>query len=99
LKKELPRIVSLGSVRVNFVKVYSPSLVMKAHSDDGDRPELFVDLEDAGRGRELHLGISADFRFEPWRYTEVKPRLDIYIPASEIPRLREMLARGDSHLL
>jgi len=98
-RKELPRVEPLGRIRINFVKIYSRDLVMKAHADNGDKPELFIDLEHAGRGGELHFGISADFRFEPWRYTEVKPHIDIYIPASEIPRLREMLARGDFHLL
>lgn len=96
--KPLPRVERLGRVKVNFVKVYSRDLVMKAHSEDGDDPELFVDVENSGRrGLELHLGVSANFRFEPWRYTAVKPHIDIYIPITEGEKIADIVEklRGD----
>ncbi len=97
-KKPLPRIQPLGHVPINFVKVYDKRLILKAAAaNDGDDPELFIDLESPRpeytqqNGLELHLGVSANFWVESRRNSQVKPHIDIYIPASEIPRLAEIL--------
>lgn len=92
--KPLPRVEPLGRLKVNFVKVYSPQLMMKAHEKNhNDNPELFVDIE----GEEIHLGVSAKFRFEPQRESQVKPHIDIYIPITEGAKVLEMVEklRGD----
>ena len=99
-QKPLPRVKPLGSVPVSFVKVYGGNLILKASSkNDGDNPLLFLDLEhprpNFGQmdGSELHLGVAAKFRLEPQRDSSVKPHIDIYVPASEAVRLREMLEK------
>lgn len=99
-QKQLPRVEPLGHIPINFVKVYGRELIMKASAkNDNVSPTLFLDLErprpEFGQmdGPELHLGVSASFRSEDVRPSGVKPHIDIYIPASEITRLRELLAR------
>lgn len=99
-KKELHRVEPLGRVKVNFVKAYDKRSILKASArNEGDNPELFIDLEHPQPSftemdsPELHLGISANFRFEPQRDSSVKPHIDIYVPASEARRLREMLEK------
>jgi len=101
-KTPLPHVEPLGRVRVNFVKVYDKRLIMKASAkNDGDNPELFLDLEhprpefEQQDGVELHLGVSANFRLEQRRDSSVKPHIDVYLPLSEIPKLLQALVRAN----
>jgi len=100
--KALPRIRFLGRFPINFVKVYDSRLILKASAaNGGDNPELFLDLESPQPSftqqncAELHLGIAANFRLEQSRNSAVKPHIDIYLPASEIPRLLKALGRAE----
>lgn len=97
-KKPLPYVQHLCRIPLNFVKVYDKRLILKASAaNDGDNPELFIDLEHPHpefiqqNGAEIHLGVSANFRLEPQRNSVVKPHVDIYIPISEVGKLIEAL--------
>ncbi len=96
-KTPLPHVQHLCRIPVNFVKCYDQRFLLKAARED--QPELFVDLEtprpdfQEQNGAELHLGVSGQFRLEARRNSAVKPHLDIYIPISEVAKLREALGR------
>ena len=96
-KKPLPKLTHLCRIPLNFVKVYAPAqgVVLKAHRENGDSPELFLDLEDSGRaeGVEVHVGIGGRFRVEQLRNTAVKVHIDAYAPKDQIPELLKALGR------
>lgn len=100
--KPLPLVEPLGRVRLNFVKAYDKRNILKASArNEGDNPELFIDLEHPVEGftemkeTELHLGISANFHLEPQKNSAVKPHIDLFVPASEIPNLLNALVRAN----
>lgn len=104
MSQVLPDIkTSWGPVPLRFFKVYSHSFgFLKSHEEnDGDEPQIYLDLEDSRENYEQHLELEAHigvwspdgFRVEESRKSGVKDHLDIYLGLEQLRELHSALGK------
>ena len=91
----IPKMIPLGRLKANFVKVYDDRCMLAAGPTQA--PVVFIDLElpqpeyQQQKETEIHIGISANFQLGSRKDSGVKPHIDIYLPLSEIGKLEEII--------
>lgn len=102
--KKLPIGKNFGRIPINLITVYHklPYLIISDKTRN-ENPLLFIDIETPDKShktytskkleKEIHFGITGNFRLISKKSDKFKPHIDIYIPISELNYLIDTLLK------